>query len=392
MSEQTDELDGDVRVSTGNTGLDDILGGGLDANRVYLYEGRPGTGKTTLALQFLMEGAKKGESTLYVSLSETRRELALITKRHGWSLNNVTIFELVPAESVLNPDNEITVLHPAEFELSETLKTVFDKVSELHPTRVVFDSLSEIRLLAQNPLRYRRQILALKHFFAGQNCTVILLDDLSSSQNDLQLHSITHGVVLLEQLAIAYGSERRRLRVQKMRGIQFRGGFHDFTIKKGGLQIYPRLIASEHHRAFIPVAVASGNDELDRLLGGGLDQGTNALLLGAAGVGKSSLAITFALAAAARGESSAFFAFDEGRGTFEARAAALGLPLQEYLENGLIRFQQIDPAELSPGEFASTVRRSVEEDGCKIVVIDSLTGSSTACRTTNSSFCRCTNF
>lgn len=374
MSNQDEEPDLDLRISTGNDGLDNILGGGLDQNRIYLYEGRPGSGKTTLALQFLLDGAKNGERTLYVSLSETRKELTLVAKRHGWSLENIDIFELVPAESVLDPDNEITVLHPAEFELSETLKTVFEKVAEAQPTRVIFDSLSEIRLLAQNPLRYRRQILALKHFFAGQNCTVILLDDLSSADNDLQLHSLAHGVVLLEQLAIDYGAERRRLRVVKMRGIQYRGGFHDFTIRKGGLQVYPRLVAAEHHRPFAPVPVPSGNIELDKLMGGGLERGSNALLLGAAGVGKSSLAIMYALAAAERGERSVFFAFDEGRGTFAARAAALGLPLDKHLASGLVKFHQIDPAELSPGEFTSIVRRSVEDDKATVIVIDSLTG------------------
>jgi circadian clock protein KaiC len=362
------------RIPTGSLELDDILGGGFDSDRIYLIEGKPGTGKTTLALQFLLEGARRGERTLYVSLSETRRELDLIASRHGWSIEKITVFELVPAETLLDPNNEITVLHPAEFELNETLKTVFDKVDEIKPSRVVFDSLSEIRLLAQNPLRYRRQILALKHFFAGQSCTVVLLDDLSSNDNDLQLHSIAHGVVHLEQLAIDYGAERRRLRIVKMRGIAFRGGFHDFTIKKGGLEIYPRLVAAEHHRAFPPGVVPSGNAELDMLLGGGLERGTNVLLLGAAGVGKSSRAITFAIAAADRGEHAVFFAFDEGRGTFEARATTLGLDLQSYLKSGLIRYQQIDPAELSPGEFAATIRRSVEVDGARIVVIDSLTG------------------
>jgi circadian clock protein KaiC len=374
MSGKNEKTDIDRRISTGNAELDDILGGGLDPQRIYLYEGRPGTGKTTLALQFLLEGVKRGESALYVSLSETRNELTVIARRHGWSLDDITVFELVPPESVLDPEKEITVLHPAEFELSETLKSVFDKVNETKPTRVIFDSLSEIRLLAQNPLRYRRQILALKHFFAGENCTVVLLDDLSSAATDVQLHSIAHGVVLLEQLAIDYGAERRRLRIVKMRGIEFRGGFHDFTIRKGGLQIYPRLIAAEHNRSFIPGNVSSGIAELDTLLGGGLERGTNALLLGPAGVGKSSLALTYALEAAERGERSVVFAFDEGQATFESRARALGLPLQKAFDADHIRFQQIDPAELSPGEFATIVRRSVEADAAKIVIIDSLTG------------------
>ncbi|MBR1170954.1 ATPase domain-containing protein [Bradyrhizobium liaoningense] len=362
------------RISTGSDGLDDILGGGLDANRMYLYEGRPGTGKTTIALQFLLRGVRDGERVLYISLSETKRELTVVAQRHGWSLDGVDIFELVPPETTLDPERELTVFHPAEMELSETTGLIFKEVERINPTRVVLDSLSELRLLAQNPLRYRRQVLALKHFFTNRNCTVVLLDDLSSSQDDLQLHSIAHGVVMLEQLAIDYGAERRRLRVIKMRGIRFRGGYHDFTIETGGLRIFPRLVAAEHHKAFLGEFTRSGNAELDQLLGGGLERGTNALLIGAAGVGKSSVALTFAIAAAARGEHAVFFAFDEGRGTVEARARTLGLALEEHLDAGLIRFQQIDPAELSPGEFAANVRRSVERDNARVIVIDSLNG------------------
>ncbi len=364
----------DERISTGNPGLDDILAGGLDPDRMYLYEGRPGTGKTTLAMEFLLEGARRGERVLYITLSETVRELALVARRHGWDLGGVEVFELVAPETTLDPMREITVLHPAEIELGETTKLILDKVKEFDPARVVVDSLSELRLLAQTSLRYRRQVLALKHFFARRQCTVVLLDDLTSSENDLQLHSISHGVVQLEQLAIEYGSERRRLRVIKMRGIGFRGGFHDMTIKKGGLEIYPRLVAAEHHRTFITEFTSSGNEGLDRMLGGGLERGTNALLIGAAGVGKSSLALRYAIAAAERGERSAFFAFDEGRATVEARAHALGMDLGSALDSGLIRFQQIDPAEMSPGEFASIVRRSVQQDNARLVVIDSLNG------------------
>lgn len=363
-----------ARISTGNDGLDDILHGGFDRDRMYLYEGRPGTGKTTIALEFLMAGARLGEKVLYITLSETEQELALVAKRHGWSLEGVDIFELVPPESTLDPNRELTVLNPAELELSETTDLIMAKVEELVPARVVIDSLSELRLLAQSPLRYRRQVLALKHFFASRKCTVIMLDDLSSQQNDLQLHSISHGVVLLEQLAIDYGAERRRLRVVKMRGIQFRGGFHDFTIRKGGLEIYPRLVAAEHQSAFLGEFTPSGNPELDKLLGGGLERGTNALLLGAAGVGKSSLALTYAINAAERGEHAVYFAFDEGRGTLEARARTMGLQLGKHLDSGLIRFQQVDPAELSPGEFAASVRRSVEQDKARLVIVDSLNG------------------
>ena len=285
MDDDKQLLDGDElpRISTGNAGLDDILGGGIDPERMYLFEGQPGSGKTTLALEFLLEGVRAGEPTLYITLSETERELRLVAKRHGWSLNGITIFELIPPETTLDPSQELTVLHPAEMELSETTQMIFDRVEALAPARIVLDSLSELRLLAQSPLRYRRQILALKHFFSGRKSTVVLLDDLSSQQNDLQLHSIAHGVVLLEQLAIDYGAQRRRLRVVKMRGIDFKGGFHDFTIRHGGLKVYPRLVAAEHHKDFDTDVVLSGNAELDALLGGGLERGTNALLIGCSG-------------------------------------------------------------------------------------------------------------
>jgi circadian clock protein KaiC len=362
------------RISTGSKGLDEILGGGFDPQRMYLYEGRPGSGKTTLALQFLLEGVRRGERALYIALSETENELRLVAQRHGWSLDGLTVFELIPPETSLDPSQELTVLHPAEMELSETSRLMFDRISEVDPVRVVIDSLSELRLLAQSPLRYRRQILALKHFFAGNKATVVLLDDLTSNQTDLQLHSIAHGVVLLEQSAIDYGAERRRMRVVKMRGIPFKGGFHDFTIEHGGLNVFPRLVAAEHHAEFAGGMMSSGNPELDTMLGGGLERGTNALLIGAAGVGKSSLALTYAIAAAQRGERAMIFAFDEGRGTMMARAETLGLKLQELIDQGLVSIQQVDPAELSPGEFAQRVREAVERDHARVVVIDSLNG------------------
>ena len=363
-----------TRISTGNPGLDDILGGGLDPDRLYLYEGRPGAGKTTLALEFLLEGARRGERVLYITLSESQRELQLVAERHGWDLSGVEVIEMAPSEAMLEQEQEITLLHPAEVELGQTTRLILDRVEQVNPTRVVIDSLSELRLLAQNSLRYRRQVLALKQFFANRNCTVVLLDDMTSQEGDLQLHSISHGVVLLEQLVIDYGAERRRLRVIKMRGMAFRGGYHDMKIVRGGIEIYPRLVASEHHAEFAGDFTPSGSAALDTLLGGGLERGTNALLIGAAGVGKSSLALTYTMAAAARGERSALFAFDEGRGTILARSRALGLQLGPAMNEGLVLFQQIDPAEMSPGEFASIVRRRVEEDGARLVVIDSLNG------------------
>jgi circadian clock protein KaiC len=362
------------RLSTGIPGLDNILCGGLDPQRLYLVEGEPGTGKTTLALQFLLEGARRGEKGLYVTLSESERELRLVAKRHGLSLDALSIFELVPPEASLDPERELTLFHPAELELSETSKLIFDRVNEIKPSRIVFDSLSEMRLLAQNPLRYRRQILALKHFFAGRHCTVLLLDDFSSQEGDIQLHSIAHGVILLQQMALDYGAERRRMRIKKMRGIKFRGGYHDFIIETGGIKVFPRLVAAEHHTAFIGELTQSGVPELDTLLGGGLERGTSALLVGGAGVGKSSIAVTYAVGAAQRGERVAMFAFDEGLGTLFARAAGLGVNLQKYVDEGLITIQQIDPAEMSPGEFTQLVRDAVEQQNARVLLIDSLNG------------------
>jgi circadian clock protein KaiC len=362
------------RVLTGCAGLDDIVDGGLDRNRMYLVEGRPGSGKTTIAMQFLLEGARRNERVLYVSMAETQRELELVAQRHGWSLDGVEIFELIPAESALDSERELTVLHPAEVDLIDTTRSIFERVAAVQAVRVVIDSLSELRLLAQDALRYRRQVLALKHFFAQRSCTVLLLDDQTASLPDLQLHSIVHGVILLEQLSIDYGAQRRRLSIPKMRGIAFRGGFHDFSIERGGLRVYPRLVAAEHHKEFKSDQVPSGSPELDELLGGGLERGTNVLLLGAAGVGKSSLALTYAVAATRRGEHAVFYAFDEGRGTLEGRARTIGLDIAPEIRSGHLRFQQIDPAEMSPGEFAANVRGSVERDGAQVIVIDSLNG------------------
>jgi circadian clock protein KaiC len=363
-----------TKTTMGVVGLDDILNGGLPANRVYLIEGQPGTGKTTISLQFLLEGARLGESGLYITLSESKEELEAVAKSHGWSLDGFAVYELVPPEESLRPESQYTIFHPAEIELGETTSAVLEEVERTKPRRVVFDSLSEMRLLAINPLRFRRQILALKQYFAGRHSTVLLLDDKIYGEQDLQVHSIVHGVLSLEHLAVDYGSERRRLRVTKLRGTNFRGGYHDFTIETGGAVTFPRLVAAEHHVAFKRESLTSGITELDSLLGGGLDRGTSTLILGPAGSGKSTLAAQFAAAGAARGELTATFVFDELKETFIARAANTGLDLRGFMNADLFTIQQVDPAELSPGQFVHTVRDSVDRNNAKIVIIDSLNG------------------
>lgn len=362
-----------LSASTGIAGLDDILGGGLTPHRLYLVEGDPGTGKTTLGLQFLLAGAARGEPTVFVTLSETRDELTAVAESHGWTLAGITVTELAPSEAALTVDAENTMFHPSELELGETTRAVLDDVERVKPRRVVFDSLSEMRLLAANPLRYRRQILALKQFFVGRNCTVMLLDDRTSSVSDLQLQSLAHGVISLERRSPEYGALQRRLQILKMRGRSFRPGYHDYTIVRGGLDVYPRLIAAEHHSEFTPETISSGLAGLDQLLCGGLDRGTSTLLMGPAGSGKSSLATQYGVTAANRGERAAFFLFDEGLMTFKKRAAALGLDVREHLEQGRVTLTQIDPGVISPGEFVHLVRREVEK-GARIIVIDSLNG------------------
>ena len=359
---------------TGITGLDEVLAGGLTPHRLYLLEGVPGSGKTTLALQFLLEGVRCGEPVLYVTLSETEEELKEVAATHVWSLEGVAIRELVASEESLRPDEQYTMFHPSEVELSETTRRILADVETTKPKRIVFDSLSELRLLAGNPLRYRRQILALKQFFNGRNCTVLLLDDMTSSSQDLQVQSIAHGALRLEQLYPEYGSERRRLIVLKFRGVKFRGGYHDYIIKRGGIEIFPRLVASEQRSTPAAEKLASGVAEIDQLLGGGLDRGTSTLIVGAAGTGKSSLAVQFVAAAAARGQNSALFIFDESLNTLLHRAEGLGIDLRTHLAQGRVTLQQIDPAELSPGEFADAIRRAVEVKKAAIVVIDSLNG------------------
>ncbi len=359
------------RTPLGVPGLDDILGGGLTPARIYLLEGTPGAGKTTLALQFLLKGRELGEEGLYITLSETEVELRAVAASHGWSLDGLSIHELV-SEAGLEPDAEQSILHPSDVELGETTRAIMARVEAERPRRVVFDSLSEMRLLAQNPLRYRRQILALKHFFSNRACTVLMLDDQTSSRNDLQLHSIAHGVITLEQTAQDFGAQRRRLRVVKMRGIKFRGGYHDFALDTGGIEVFPSLIAAEHRRDFAPAFLSTGSSELDKLLGGGIAAGTNTLMMGPSGVGKTTTAIRCILSALERGQPCAYFLFDEGLTTLLARARAMSMDLQPHIDSGRLAIRQIDPAEISPGEFSSWVRRAVTEDEAAFVVIDSL--------------------
>jgi circadian clock protein KaiC len=360
-------------AKTGISGLDEILPSGLPANRLYLIEGMPGTGKTTLALQFLLEGRRLGERGLYVTLSETKEELLSVADSHGWSLDGVDLYELEASQARLKPEQEYTVFHPEEVELTEIAERVYAEVERINPARVVFDSLSELRLLAREPLRYRRQILDLKHFFAGRSCTVLLLDDTVGRSSDLQLQSISHGVLSLDRLGQEYGVSRR-LNVVKLRGSKFRDGFHDYLIETGGLRVFPRLVAAEHRQDHAGIVLGSGIAEFDALLGGGLSTGTSTLITGPAGCGKSCLAGAYLRAAAQLGLYSTAFIFEETRLTFFDRMAGINLDLAEYVAAGLISVHQIDPAELSPGELATRIRVDVEEKSAKIVLLDSLSG------------------
>ncbi len=361
-------------VATGVPGLDDVLGGGLTQSRLYLVEGTPGAGKTTIALQFLLEGVRRGESVLYITLSETASELLGVARSHGWDLEGIHMREMLPTQESLQPDEQYTMFHPSEVELGETMQKILADVETLAPTRVVFDSLSELRLLAGNSLRYRRQILALKQFFGGRTCTVLLLDDMTSTEHDLQVQSIAHAVLRLEQLATDYGASRRRLIVVKFRGQQYRGGYHDYKIVRGGLIVFPRLVAAEHPADVEQMKLPSGIGELDDLLGGGLEKGASTLFVGAPGTGKSSVAVQFALAAARRGECAAIFVFDESLNTLRTRCEGMGMSLRHFIDAGLIRLRQIDPAALSPGELVHEIRDAVSNHQAKVVVIDSLNG------------------
>ncbi|MGZ6016735.1 MAG: ATPase domain-containing protein, partial [Phenylobacterium sp.] len=367
-------LAGEADASMGISGLDNILAGGLARERVYLLEGSPGTGKTTTAMSFLRAGALLGEKTLYITLSETEEELRDTARSHGWNLDGVEVFELVPPESLLDEQQQQSLLYSSDLELGETTRMIFEAVERAQPRRVVIDSLSEIRLLAQSSLRYRRQVLALKHYFARHGATVLLLDDLTTENLDKTVHSVAHGVVRLEELAPEYGAERRRVRVIKYRGRKFRGGYHDFMIRTGGLEVYPRLVSAEHKTDFDRSPLPSDVAGLDAVLGGGLERGSSCLIPGPAGTGKSLMALYFILSAVKRGEKAAFFAFDEELGLLFSRTKSFGIDLEALRDSGDLIVQQVDAAELSPGEFTAQVRDCVDKKGITTVVIDSLNG------------------
>lgn len=363
-----------VDEPTGIRGLDEILRGGLTAHHMYLVEGVPGAGKTTLAMQFLLEGRRLGQPVLYISLSESGPELGAMAASHGWSLEGVQLRDLTPVTDAPQADEQYTIFHPSEVELGKTSAQILAEVDRIEPRRLVIDSLSELRLLSGQSLLYRRQILALKQHFAGRRCTVLLLDDMTAADHDRQVQSIAHGVIRLDQLVPEYGCERRRLHVVKLRGKGFSGGYHDYVIRRGGLEVFPRLVAAESRRLQRQTKLSSGLAALDALLGGGIERGTSTLLIGSAGTGKSSIATQFARAAAERGERASLFVFDESVETLLTRAAGLGLDLRPQIEDGRVKVRQIDPAEMSPGEFADEVRRAVEHDHAALVVIDSLNG------------------
>jgi circadian clock protein KaiC len=365
----------DLRCASGVEGLDDILAGGLPRDCFYLVQGDPGSGKTTLALQFLLEGLRRGEKVFYITLSETREELLQVARSHGWSIDKIPLLDLSAVENLLRPEAQTTVFHPSEVELTKVSQLLLNEVRKVRPKRVAFDSLSEFRLLAETPLRYRRQLLALKQQFAKMKSTVLLLDDRMNKQAMMDPHvlSLTHGVLEMEQLSPDYGTSRRRLRVSKLRAVKFREGYHDYIIATGGLRVFPRIIAAEHHRRFWHHPVSSGIKQLDSLCGGGLDRGTTTLILGPAGTGKSTLVLQYAAQMAKKGERSIIFAFDETRSVMLSRAKALGFNLEKAIARGTITVQQVDPAELSPGEFAVRILRDVEA-GCKLIAIDSLNG------------------
>ena len=363
-----------IRIDTGISGLNDILSGGLPTGQMYLLEGTPGTGKTTLALQFVRTAILSGEKALYITLSESKRELEASARSHGWKNEELSIAEFVPEEASLSPEQQYTVFHPSEVELASTIQKLTGLIEEIKPTRLVIDSLSELRLLASDTMRYRRQLLALKQFFAGRETTVLLLDDRSAEGSDMQLQSIAHGVIRLDRVPRSYGVNRRQIEIVKLRGSSFREGAHDYTIETGGIRIYPRLIANEHDSSFQNERVKSGIPALDAMFGGGINRGSSTLLIGPTGAGKSTLSIQYAHAAAARGDRAIVYAFDEVLRTAVDRAEALGIHVREEISKGTLAMSQIDPAELSPGEFIWQIRDDVEQKDTRVVVIDSLNG------------------
>lgn len=360
-------------LKTGVEGLDHILNGGLPRNRIYLLEGDPGSGKTTLALQFLLEGISKGEKCLYVSLSESLDELTHSAAIHQWNIDPIDFLEM-PFDAQLSVDAQNSFFHTSEVELGKTNQAILDKIREIKPRRVVIDSLTELKLMAGDSIRFRRQILAYKQFFAEQNITALLLDDKTSSQNDQEVQSIVNGIIILQQLAPEYGSERRRIRVSKLRAVSYRGGYHDFVIKTGGLKVFPRLISAEHGIKKTGNLMSSGVKGIDSLVGGGIEKGSSTLVMGPAGSGKSSLSIQYATEAAKNGEKAVIFAFDEGIHTIMTRTGGLGCDIEPYVKKGLIVIHQVDPAQLSPGEFADLIRTAVEKEKAQVIVIDSLNG------------------
>jgi circadian clock protein KaiC len=361
------------RIRFGISGLDDILHGGLPSGHLYLLEGTPGAGKTTIALRLALNNWAAGRKTLYITLSESKQELLAVATSHGWELDPVPIFELTPQEDSLRPEHQYSVFNPEDVELDQLTDLISKKVDEVQPNVIVIDSLSELRLLARDSFRYRRQMLALKNFFEERNCTVLMIDNKTSDQNEPTVHSIVHGVIALEVLDREYGSERRRVKVRKIRGSRFREGFHDYRILTGGVVVHPRLVAAEHRHDHRKDLLSSGVPELDAMLRGGIMRGTSTLLLGAAGVGKSSLSSRCVCSALESGESAAIYLFDEAKQVYLERSNGLGVNLEPHLESGKLHLQQLDPAEVPPGEFVNDIRAKVE-GGASIVVIDSLNG------------------
>ncbi len=376
MRKQTDSIKFSYldKCKTGVPGLDDVLRGGLPRNQLFLLQGEPGTGKTSLSLQFLMEGARSGEKTLYITFSETKTELEAVAESHGWDLEKISILELSAITQQIGSLNQNTLFHPSEMELSRTVDLLLKKIEEESPTRIVFDSVSELRLLAETSLRYRRQMLAFKEFFIGRGATVLFLDDLTAPEGDIQVQSIVHGVLLLEKFRAAYGVERRQFNIVKLRGVNFKGGTHDYIIEKGGVRIYPRLVAADHEGTFERKTLSSGVPFLDKVLGGGLDRGTSNLIIGPAGSGKSTIGLRFAISACERGERVGIYTFEESLPNLIARSKELDLDIEKYVSAGLLVLKKVDPAELTPGQFASILRDSTFEDKVEMVIIDSLNG------------------